>query len=62
MKIFKHLTWTFTFLGVIFLISGILMGYNVRKFYPEFYKQYGCYIWVVTALLTLPLFYRAIDE
>ena len=62
MEIFVVFTWLYAAMGTIFLFSGVLMGCSVRKFYPEFYQEYGKYIWIVTILLALPLYYRAIDN
>ena len=55
-------TWLFSILGVTFLISGLLMIYNIKRFYPTFYEEYGKLIWIATICLTLPLFVRGLNS
>lgn len=38
------------------------MALSLRKYYPDFYKEFGALIWVATALLALPLFMRALNS
>lgn len=51
----------FYLLGVEFLVVGSLMLFSIRKYFPGFYKDFGCYILVATLFLALPMIFRAID-
>ena len=55
-------TWLFSILGVIFLITGLLMIFSIKRFYPAFYEDYGKLIWIATICLTLPLFVRGLNS
>jgi cytochrome bd-type quinol oxidase subunit 1 len=63
---YGHLSGVFTILfsvlGVVFFISGTVMAINLKKYYPDFYKEYGKLIWLATFCLALPLFLRAIHS
>ena len=56
------LTYLFTTLGIIFFVSGVTMALKLRKYYPDFYEEYGILIWIATFCLTLPLFVRGINS
>jgi len=61
--VLSHLfTWLFSLLGVTFLVTGLLMIFNIKRFYPAFYKEYGCLIWIATICLTVPLFVRGLNS
>ena len=55
-------TTLFGVLGFIFFISGTAMALALKKYYPDFYKEYGGLIWLATFFLALPLFLRAIHS
>lgn len=55
-------TTLFTSLGVVFLISGIVMALSLKKYYFDFYAEYGRLIWIATFSLALPLFLRGINS
>lgn len=55
-------TTLFAALGLIFFISGMSMAISLKKYYPDFYKEYGRLIWLATCCLTLPLFIRSIHS
>ena len=38
------------------------MAINLKKYYPDFYQEYGKLIWLATFCLALPLFLRAIHS
>ena len=54
-------TYLFTLLGIVFIITGIMMALAIRKYYTDFYKEYGCLIWVATLCLAVPLFMRGLN-
>lgn len=49
-------------IGSMFFISGIIMALAVRKYYPDFYKEFGNKVWLATFCLTLPLYVRALHS
>lgn len=51
----------FYLLGFEFLIVGIVMVLSIRRYFPEFYKDYGCLLVVASLLLSLPMFIRSLD-
>jgi hypothetical protein len=55
-------TVLFATLGCIFFISGMAMAISLKKYYPDFYKEYGRAIWLATFCLALPLFIRSIHS
>ena len=36
------------------------MLYRLKKYFPEFYNQFGCTLWFATCVLSFPLAFRAI--
>jgi hypothetical protein len=38
------------------------MIYNIRRYYPAFYFEYGRLVWIATICLTLPLFVRGLNS
>ena len=58
----KMITTLFNSLGIIFFLSGVTMALTLRKYYPEFYRDYGKLIWTATFCLALPLFVRGINS
>jgi len=54
-------TWLFSILGTIFLISGISMAITLRKYYVDFYQEFGSLIWVATFCLSIPLYMRGLN-
>lgn len=38
------------------------MALSLRKYYIDFYLEYGKLIWIATFCLALPLFLRALNE
>ncbi len=55
-------TYLFTLLGIVFIITGITMALALKKYYTDFYKEYGCLIWVATLCLAVPLFMRGLNS
>lgn len=49
---------TFAFLCVIFFTVGCIMLRKIRRYFKDFYKQFGCKLWLANILLTLPLLFR----
>lgn len=61
--VLSHLfTWLFSILGFVFLITGLAMIFNIKRFYPSFYNEYGKLIWMATFFLTFPLFVRGLNS
>jgi len=52
----------FYILGTEFLIVGLLMLVQIRRYFPGFYKDYGCYLVAATLFLALPMIFRALDN
>ena len=55
-------TTLFTTLGFVFLVSGILMALSLKKYYYDFYVEYGKLVWIATFSLALPLFLRGLNS
>lgn len=51
----------FYFIGLEFLTVGIAMTLTTRKYYPQFYKDYGGSLIAATIILSLPMFLRSLD-
>ena len=49
----------YAILGIIFFIVGWQMLYRLKKYFPEFYGQFGGSLWFANCILTLPLLFRA---
>lgn len=60
--IIRTITWYFFVFGCVFLVTGVTMALRVRKYYPDFYREFGKLIWIATFLLALPLFYRTVND
>ena len=50
----------FTFLGVAFFYTGVTMNFALKRYFPQFYKNYRCLLWAACFSLTIPLFLRAL--
>ena len=50
----------FAFLCVIFFSVGCMMLRKIRRYFKDFYKQFGCKLWIANILLTLPLLFRGL--
>ena len=50
----------FTLLGVGFFCVGVIMNLALKKYFPNFYDNFSCVLWLACLLLTLPLLFRAI--
>lgn len=35
---------------------------KIRKYFKDFYKQFGCKLWLANVLLTLPLLFRGLID
>lgn len=55
-------TTLFAALGFTFFITGILMVFLMKKYYPDFHQEYSCLLWLATFFLALPLFIRSIHS
>ena len=53
-------TIMFTLLGVSFFCVGVTMNLSLRKYFPDFYNNFACVLWMACLFLTLPLLFRAI--
>lgn len=51
---------TFALLCVVFFSVGCMMLRKIRRYFKDFYKQFGCKLWLANILLTLPLLFRGI--
>ena len=54
------IVWSYLLLGFCFFIVGWQMLYRLKKYFPEFYNQFGCNLWFATCVLSFPLAFRAI--
>jgi len=52
----------FTLLGVIFFTVGFFMLRSLKMYFKDFYKEFGCQLWLANVLLTFPLTFRAIFD
>jgi len=52
----------FTALGILFFTVGCMMIVRLKKYFRDFYKEFGCQLWTANVLLTLPLTFRAITD
>jgi len=58
-----RLIWIlFTVLGILFFSVGCMMIVRLKKYFRDFYKEFGCQLWTANVLLTLPLTFRAITD
>ena len=58
-----RLVWIlFTILAVIFFTVGCIMLQRLRHYFKDFYRQFGCSLWVANVVLTIPLTFRAIFD
>jgi len=44
-----------------FLAIGLIMIYNLKKHFPEYYNKSGGYVWLATSGLCLPLLVRCVN-
>ena len=52
----------FSLLGIVFFSVGWLMLYHLKRYFKDFYKNFGRKLWLAIVFLTLPLFFRAIFD
>jgi len=56
-----RLVWIeFTILALLFFAVGVSMQWSLRKYFKDFYKEFGCQLWSATVLMTVPLMFRAV--
>ena len=53
---------TFLILSVIFFGVGCFMLLRLRRYFRDFYEQFGFRLWVANIFLTLPLTFRGIFD
>ena len=59
----SQMIWiAFSILGVIIFSVGWLMLYHLKRYFKDFYKNFGCRLWLANVFLTFPLFFRAIFD
>ena len=47
-------------LGIAFLACGITMNIALKQYFPHFYENHRCFLWLATLSLSLPLLLRAV--
>jgi len=50
---------SFTLLAIIFFTIGCLMLHNLKRYFKDFYEQFGCRLWIANCAMTFPLLFRA---
>ena len=59
----SRLIWvTFTILAIVFFTVGVVKLRLLRIYFKDFFKQFGCSLWMANIALTLPLLFRAIFD
>mgnify|MGYP003884432575 CR=1 FL=1 len=52
----------FIILAVIFFTVGCLMIFRLKRYYRDFYMEFGCQLWTANILMTIPLCFRALFD
>ena len=59
----KKMIWIiFLLLAIILFTVGCIMLCRLKKYYKDFYKDFGCQLWTANILMTLPLTLRAVFD
>ena len=57
-----YIVVTFLLLGIALFVTGTIMLFRLKKYFKEFYLQFGIYFWAANLLLAVPLILRSISD
>ena len=58
----QMVTGVYFCLSVFFFSVGCLMLVRLKRHFKDFYKHFGCKLWIANVLLTFPLLFRGVFD